>query len=269
MISREPEYFPAPSSFLGRIGRRVVFGCRAVGQCTLLFCLAVSHLRSVFTKRTRREIVGQMYVAGIKSLGVVTIVAIFTGMILALQTGIELRKFNQEVQIGTAVMVSMLREMGPFMTGLIMAACVGSSMAAQLGTMTVSEEISALEVMSIDPVRFLVMPRLVAMAVMTPVLAFYTCMMGVAGGGLVGLTQLNVAWSSYIDNALRYAKNQDMYVGLLKAVIFGIVITIVSCQEGLSASQGAVGVGLATRRSVISSFLLILILGYVITRLFY
>ena len=269
MISREPEYFPPARTVLGRIGRRVVFSCREVGQCTVLFALAAGNLRSAFRKRAFREIMGQMYVAGIKSLGVVTVVAIFTGMILALQTGIELRKFNQEVQIGTAVMVSMLREMGPFMTGLIMAACVGSSIAAQLGTMTVSEEISALEVMSIDPVRFLVMPRLVAMAIMTPLLAFYTCMMGVAGGGLVGLTQLNVSWSSYITNGMRFAKNQDLYVGLLKALVFGIVITVVSCHEGLSASQGAVGVGQATRRSVISSFLLILVLGYVITRLFY
>jgi phospholipid/cholesterol/gamma-HCH transport system permease protein len=269
MISREPEYFPPPRTFWGRIGRHVIFGCRQVGRCTMLLALAIGHVRNAFTKRAHREIVAQMYVAGIKSLSVVTVVAIFTGMILALQTGIELRKFNQEVQIGTAVMVSMLREMGPFMTGLIMAACVGSSIAAQLGTMTVSEEISALEVMSIDPVRFLVMPRLVAMVVMTPVLAFYTCIMGVAGGGVVGMTQLNVAWSSYIDNAMRFAENQDLYVGLLKAVVFGIVITVVSCYEGLSASQGAVGVGLATRRSVISSFLLILVLGYVITRLFY
>jgi len=126
-----------------------------------------------------------------------------------------------------------------------------------------------LEVMSIDPVRFLVMPRLVAMTVMMPALAFYTCMLGVAGGGVVGLTQLNVSWSSYVDNAMRFADNQDLYVGLLKAVIFGICITVVSCHEGLSASQGAVGVGLATRRSVISSFLLVLVLGYMVTRLFY
>jgi len=190
-------------------------------------------------------------------------------MILALQTGIELRRFNQEVNIGTAVMVSMLREMGPFMTGLILAACVGSSMAAQLGTMTVSEEIAALEVMSIDPVRYLVMPRLLAMAIMTPMLAFYTCIMGVLGGGLVGMTQLGVPWVKYIENATRFADTKDLYVGLLKALVFGVIITIVSCHEGLSTTQGAVGVGLATRKAVIVSFLLILIIGYFITRLFY
>jgi len=210
-----------------------------------------------------------MFVFGIKSLGVITIVAVFTGMILALQTGIELRKFNQEVNIGTAVMVSMLREMGPFMTGLILAACVGSAIAAQLGTMVVSEEIAALEIMSIDPVRFLVMPRLVAMSIMTPVLAFYTCIMGVIGGGVVGLSQLGVSWAAYMENATRFAEVKDLYVGLLKALLFGVIITIVSCHSGFSTTQGAVGVGMATRKSVIVSFLLILVVGYFITRLFY
>ena len=210
-----------------------------------------------------------MFVSGIKSLGVITVVAVFTGMILALQTGIELSRFNQEVNIGTAVMVSMLREMGPFMTGLILAACVGSAIAAQIGTMVVSEEVAALEVMSIDPVRFLVTPRLVAMAIMTPLLAFYTCVMGVLGGGVVGKTQLGVSWSAYIDNATLFAENKDLYVGLLKAFCFGVIITIVSCHEGFGATEGAVGVGKATRRSVIASFLLILVTGYFITRLFY
>ena len=210
-----------------------------------------------------------MFMAGIKSLGVITVVAFFTGMILSLQTGIALREYNQEVNVGTAVMVSMLREMGPFMTGLILAACVGSAIAAQLGTMTVSEEIAALEIMSIDPVKYLVMPRLVAMAIMTPLLAFYTCIMGVIGGGIVAMTQLSVSWAAYIDNATRYAELKDLHVGLLKAFLFGIIITTVACHEGFTTTQGAVGVGLATRRAVIVSFLLILIVGYYVTRLFY
>ena len=269
MITREPEYFPPSVNLFGRVGRLFLFFCRDAGQGTLLLAQSVASLRYVLTPRSRREVVVQMYVMGIRSLGVITVVAVFTGMILALQTGIELQRFNQEVNIGTAVMVSMLREMGPFMTGQILAACVGSAMAAQLGTMTVSEEIAALEIMSIDPVRFLVMPRLAAMAIMTPLLAFYTCIMGVIGGGIVGLTQLGVSWASYIENATRYAEVKDLYVGLLKALLFGVIITIVSCHEGFSASHGAMGVGLATRKSVVVSFLLILVVGYFVTRLFY
>lgn len=269
MISREPESYPPPQGVLGEIGRQVGFFCRSIGRGGCLLGETVLALRFVFTKRARREIVNQMFVAGVKSLGVVTVVAMFTGMILALQTGIELRKFNQEVNIGAAVMVSMLREMGPFMTGQILAACVGSAIAAQMGTMMVTEEIAALEIMSIDPVRFLVMPRFVAMVIMTPVLSFFTCMTGVIGGGIVGMTQLGVSWTAYIDNALDFAVAKDLYVGLFKAMLFGIIITIVACHEGFATEQGAVGVGQATRRSVIIAFLLILMVGYFVTRLFY
>ncbi len=269
MITREPIYYPPAWGRLGRLGRRGLTACRETGQAGILLLQALLSIRFILVKRVRREVVAQMFMTGIRSLNVITVVALFTGMILALQTGIELRKFNQEVNIGTAVMVSMLREMGPFMTGLILAACVGSAFAAQLGTMVVSEEIAALELMSIDPVRYLVLPRLVAMAVMTPALAFYTCILGVIGGGIVGATQLGVSWDAYIANATRYAEVKDLYVGLLKAFLFGVIITTVACHEGFSAEQGAVGVGMATRRAVIISFLLILVIGYVVTRLFY
>ena len=268
-VTREPEYWAAPHNWIGSIGRRGLFGLRDAGQTMLLLWSAIVACRFLFTKRARREVIIQMYVAGIKSLGVITVVALFTGMILALQTGIELRRFSQEVNIGTAVMVSMLREMGPFMTGLILAACVGSAIAAQIGTMVVSEEIAALEILSIDPVRFLMMPRLVAMCIMTPALAFYTCVMGVVGGGIVGMTQLGVSWGAYIDNATRFAEVKDLQVGLFKAFLFGIIITTVACQEGFATTQGAVGVGYATRRAVIVAFLQILVVGYFVTRIFY
>jgi phospholipid/cholesterol/gamma-HCH transport system permease protein len=163
----------------------------------------------------------------------------------------------------------MIREMGPFMTGLIIAASVGSAIAAQLGTMTVSEEIAALEVMSINPNRFLVMPRLVALAVMMPILSVYTNILGILGGAVVGATQLGVSVQSYMDNATEFATNKDLYVGLLKAFIFGVIITTVSCHQGFMTTEGAVGVGKATRRSVIISFLVILVVGYMVTRLFY
>ncbi len=225
--------------------------------------------RVIWKSRARRETANQLFVTGIKSLGVITVVAFFTGMILALQTGLELRRFGQEVNIGTAVTIVMIREMGPFMTGLIIAASVGSAIAAQLGTMAVSEEIAALEVMSINPNRYLVMPRLLALAIMMPVLTVYTNILGILGGGIVGFTQLGVAFQAYLDNATRYAEVKDLYVGLFKAVVFGIIIATVACYQGLGTHEGAVGVGRATRQTVIISFLMILIVGYMITRLFY
>ncbi len=258
-----------PVRSVERVGGRVLQGLHDVGHAIFMLLEAIGFVPFAFGKRSRFETATQMYITGIKSLGVITVVALFTGMILALQTGLELRRYGQEVFIGSAVAVSMIREMGPFMAGLIISASVGSAIAAQLGTMAVSEEIAALEVMSINPNRFLVMPRLVALAVMMPILTIYTNILGILGGALVGATQLGVSVHAYMDNATEFATNKDLYVGLFKAFVFGIIITTVACHQGLATTEGAVGVGRATRRSVIISFLVILVMGYMITRLFY
>ena len=254
---------------LADLGRRILLTLRNTGRALVMLAGAFAQSRYMFSTRNRGEVIHQMFITGIKSLGVITVVAMFTGMILALQTGLELRRFGQEVNIGTAVTVVLLREMGPFMTGLIIAASVGSAIAAQMGTMVVAEEIAALEVMSIDPLRFLVMPRLVALLVMMPILTVYTNIIGIVGGAIVGYTQLGVSFVAYFDNATRYALNKDLYVGLFKAAIFGLIIVTVACHQGFATKEGAVGVGQATRRTVIISFLTILVVGYMVTRVFY
>jgi phospholipid/cholesterol/gamma-HCH transport system permease protein len=269
MITREPIFYPPPPDFRGRLGRRVLTILRGVGRAIKMLGEAVLAMRFALAPRPRRAVVLQMYAGGIRSLSVVTVVATFVGMILALQTGLALRDYGQEVVIGGAVMISMLREMGPVFTGLILAASAGSAIAAEMGTMTVNEEIAGLELMAIDPVKFLVMPRLLALAIMTPLLSFYSVIMGVLGGGIVGFTQLDVAWSAYMDNAISQVDNKDLFVGMLKAMLFGVVIVTTACHQGFAAVQGAVGVGNAARRTVIISFLLILILGYMVTRAFY
>ena len=269
IITREPEYFEPSINFFQSLGRRILLSCRNVGRGMVLLFEAIVFTRYAFSKQSREAVLHQLFLTGIKSLGVITVVAVFTGMILALQTGLELRRFGQEVNIGTAVTVVMLREMGPFMTGLIIAASVGSAIAAQLGTMVVSEEVAALEIMSINPVRFLVMPRLVALAIMMPILTIYTNIIGIVGGAIVGYTQLGVSLTAYFDNATQYAENKELYVGLLKALLFGLIITAVSCHQGFATTEGAVGVGRATRKTVIISFLTILVVGYMVTRLFY
>ena len=269
MIIRETPILPPPTSALQSLGRWLIHILAETGRATNIALGSFAAMRHSFTRRSFREIVAQMYVAGVKSLPFGTVVAFFIGMILALQIGIELRKFSQEMYVGPAVMATMLREMGPFMSGLVLAACVGGAMAAQLGTMTINEEIAALEIMSIDPVRFLVMPRMAAMVVMVPTMSFYTCMMGLLGGAVVSKTQLLVPWASYFQNAMDFADTRALYVGLFKALVFGVLITTIACYEGFSTKHGAVGVGLATRRCVVSCFLLILITGYFVTRLFY
>lgn len=269
IITREPEHFDTPKNFLASRGRNIILVCRNVGIAMLMLLEAFRDIPFMVSKKHRHDVLHQQFLTGVKSLGVITVVALFTGMILALQTGLELRRYGQEVYIGSAVTVVMLREMGPFMTGLIIAASVGSAIAAQIGTMTVSEEIAALEVMSIRPVRYLVTPRLVAMITMMPLVTIYTNIIGVVGGAVVGQTQLGVSITAYMDNATQFAANKDLYVGLFKSILFGIIIATVACHQGFSTRQGAVGVGLATRRTVVVSFLVILTVGYMVTRLFY
>ena len=166
-------------------------------------------------------------------------------------------------------MLTLLREMAAFCCGICLAACVGSAIAAEIGTMKVNDEISALEIMSISPIRFLAAPRILALAVMSPLLAFFCCIVGTVGGGLVGQTQLGVDFGQYASSALSAAEVKDLMTGLLKAHVFGVLIGAISVAQGLGAGLGATGVGKSTQRSVVISFLMILMTGYMITRACY
>ena len=242
----------------------------SVGWAGVVFVRSVGYFPSViFRSRARADLFIQLYATGIRTLPVVTVVAIFTGMILSLQVGLELARYNQEMYLGAAVMLTLVREMAPFSCGICLAAMVGSAIAAELGTMKVNDEIDALVIMDIPPLRFLAAPRILALALMAPLVAFYCCIVGTVGGGLVGSTQLNVDFGQYIASALSMAKAKDLFAGLLKALAFGLLIGTISVAEGLGTRHGATGVGKATQRAVIVSFLAILVCGYIITRVCY
>lgn len=222
-----------------------------------------------------RFVLDQMFVTGVRPLPVTLFVAVFAGMILSLQTGIELRSTGTHTMIGNIIALSMCREMGPFITGVILAATVGSRMAAELGTMNVSEEITALEVMSIDPVRFLVMPRVVGLALMCPVLTVFANAVGILGGSIVAQVHLDISLPFYMNSVRETLSAQtgllpkDVWVGIFKALIFGITIAIVGCASGLRARGGALGVGSAVQSAVRNSILLIIVLGYIVTWFFF
>jgi len=223
------------------------------------------------------EIRSLLFTYGVRTLPVVIVVAAFTGMIVSLQTGLSLMRYGQQEIMGSIVAVAMCREMGPFITGLILTATSGSSIAAELGTMKVSEEIDALEVMSIPPERYLVMPRIFALTVVCPALTLLTMLLGTFGGAVVAKHQLGVSYTIFFDNAIQSLRTpdwyfsfpKDIYTGLFKAMIFGLSISCVACSNGLRAAGGALGVGRAARNAVLVSFLLILILGYVMSWMFY
>jgi phospholipid/cholesterol/gamma-HCH transport system permease protein len=257
--------------FIESFGRNLITSAKNAGYGCLLLFEAIYWLKAFFTKF--REILRQMYIVGFQSLPVTLIVGVFVGFVLALQTGLSLKAFGMEHLVAQIAGISMTREMGPLMTSIILAGRVGSAMAAEIGSMRVSEEIEALEVMSISPVKYLVMPRIVALTLMCPILTIFANTIGIVGAAIVGKLQIGVPYYTFFNDAAEFIEFKDIYSGLFKALIFGITIATVSCSEGLRTRGGTVGVGESTRRAVVNSLLLILILNYfmtsLISRLFY
>ncbi|MBI3268386.1 MAG: ABC transporter permease [Planctomycetes bacterium] len=212
----------------------------------------------------RRELLYHVYAFGCGALPVTVLVAIFTGMVVTFQTGLALYRIGQASQVGVLVPLAMCREMGPVMTCNILAGLLGSRIAAEIGTMNVSEEIDALRVMSINPIDYLVMPRFLAMCIVCPMLTLYADFIGIIAGALVARTQLDVSTQAYLSNAREVLEFRDIYSGLLKALVFGALTAAVACSQGLRTEKGAEGVGVATMRTVVISSVLILVSDYIL-----
>jgi phospholipid/cholesterol/gamma-HCH transport system permease protein len=261
-------------SVLARVADAVEFG----GGALVLFAEATV---GVFTPqhlvRSLHRLMDQLYLQLVKSMGVVTIVGVFIGMILAIQSGEELRQYGAEERLAFIVAGSMAREMGPFVTAVILAATVGGAIAAELGTMRVSEEIDALELMNIDPIRYLVVPRVVALTISSVLLTVLVNIVGGAGAPLVSQAQFGIPYSDFFESArealagpwLLGGLSKDLYSGLTKSLVYGMMIGALSCTAGLNASGGALGVGKAVRRAVVASVVLTLVIGYIITWFFW
>ena len=242
----------------------------SVGWAGVVMAKSMVCFPYVVLRRTSRvDLAMQLYATGVRTLPVLTVVSLFTGMILSLQVGLELARFNQEMYLGAAVMLTLMREMAAFSCGICLASCVGSAIAAEIGTMKVNDELDALVVMGIPPMRFLAAPRVLALVLMAPLLAFYCCIVGTVGGGLVGVTQLNVDFGQFVSSAMAVVVTKDLLVGLFKAGVFGLLIGAISVSEGFGTTLGATGVGKSTQKAVIASFLSLLIVGYMITRICY
>ena len=237
--------------------------CLGAGYTLDLFVRAIGQVAQI--GRKRRETIQQLNLCTFGSMPVVFITALFTGMIVSLQTGQVLRDFGQESTLGYIVTIGMCREMGPVFTCLSLAGLVGSTYAAEIGTMKVSEEVDALEVMSINPVYYLVMPRLIALSLAAVALTIYANVIGIAGGALVARSNFDVDFEVFVKNGRDALKMKDVYGGLLKTFIFGTTIAVVACAQGLRAEGGPAGVGRATLKSVVISFMLILVFDYLLT----
>lgn len=217
----------------------------------------------------RKYISQQMVFVGLRSVVIVFFVDFFTGIVLAMQTAYQLEKMGAVIYVASLVAISLCRELSPVLTGLVVAGRAGSAIAAELGSMKVTEQVEALDTMSIDPVRFLSVTRFLALLVMMPCLVILGDLAGIFGGFIVGTGSLNINPDLYMQTTFKHLELKDIYIGLLKAIVFGVVIALVACYEGLNTRGGAEGVGRATTRSVVASFILIILADCVITAIFY
>ena len=252
---------------LAAVGRGVIGGCRTVGAVVLFALTGVSHL-------LRPPFYGRLFVKHLLeiayfSLPVVALTAIFTGMVLALQSYTGFARFNAEGAVANVVVLSITRELGPVLAGLMVAGRIGAAFAAEIGTMRVTDQIDALTTLSTNPVKYLVAPRLLAGVLALPFLVLVADILGVMGGWLIGTTKLGFGSTGYLKATMDFLQVMDVVSGLVKAAVFGFVITLMGCWCGYNSRGGAQGVGAATTAAVVWSSVLILALDYMLTELFF
>jgi phospholipid/cholesterol/gamma-HCH transport system permease protein len=212
------------------------------------------------------NILTQFISIGFFSLAVVGMTALFSGMVIALQSYTGFARFNAEGAVANVVVLTITRELAPVLAGLMLAARVGASIAAEIGTMRVTEQIDALRTLNVNPMKYLVVPRVLAGFIMLPILVFIADIIGVMGGWIVGVSILDFSSVSYIRQTLDFVQWSDVQSGLIKAGVFGLIVTIMGCYNGYNSGRGAQGVGLATTNAVVSSAILILIFNYILTQ---
>jgi phospholipid/cholesterol/gamma-HCH transport system permease protein len=249
------------------LGRMTLAFLEATGAVTTFAAQAVRC--AVQPPWYRRQIAHQIMEIGYYSLPVVGLTAIFTGMVLALQSYTGFARFSAESAIPNIVVVSLTRELGPVLAGLMVAGRVGAAMAAEIGTMRVTEQIDALTTLSTNPFKYLVVPRLIAGVVTLPILVLVADIIGVLGGFLVGVYKLDFNDVAYLRNTMDFLQFQDVFSGLVKAAVFGFLITLMGCYHGYTSRGGAQGVGMATTNAVVSASVLILTFNYFITEAFF
>jgi len=237
------------------------------GSLCLLFAQTVG---GVFARRLRpRAVLYELWKIGVQSWFIVSVASLFIGMVLAFQSAYQMQKLAAEVYIASLVALSVVREIGPVITALIIAGRVGSAIAAELGTMKVTEQLDALMTLGTEPVRYLVVPRFVAIVLAMPLLTLWADAIGIFGGFVVGTVKLGILPSLYWKMTTLPLVFKDLTSGLLKAFIFGMIICVVSCFEGMRTQGGAEGVGRSTTLAVVTSFILIIAADCLCTAMFY
>ncbi len=249
------------------IGHTIIQLFRSIGALCLFISRAVTH---VFVPPYFPRLIGRQFVdIGYYSLPVVGMTALFTGMVLALQSYTGFTRFNAEGAVAAVVVLSITRELAPVLAGLMVAGRVGASIAAEIGTMRVTEQIDAMTTLSVNPLKYLVAPRLIAGTIMLPILVLIGDIIGVFGGYLVSVYNLGFSPVRYLTQTWDILEYMDVMSGLIKAAVFGFIVTAMGCYHGYNSKRGAQGVGTATTYAVVSSSILILIFNYILTQVFF
>ena len=252
---------------LAALGRGLLGMCRATGALALFAAAGLSHLfRPPFYGRMLARAFVEI---GYFSLPVVALTAVFTGMVLALQSYTGFARFSAQGAVANLVVLSVTRELGPVLAGLMVAGRVGAAMAAELGTMRVTDQIDALSTLSTNPMKYLVAPRLLAGTIALPILVLVADVLGVLGGFIVSTMKLGFNVESYLINTISFVETNDVVSGLVKAAVFGFIISLMGCYQGYNSKGGAQGVGSATTLAVVSASILILASDYVLTEMFF
>ncbi len=253
--------------FVAGIGRATLATCRAAGALVLFALDGISHI--VRPPFYLRAFFRAMLDIGYFSLPVVALTAVFTGMVLALQSSTGLSRFSADSAIASLVVLSVTRELGPVLAGLMVAGRVGAAMAAEIGTMRVTDQIDALGTLSTNPMKYLVAPRLLAGLIALPLLVVIADILGVLGGFIIATLKLGFNPATYLNNTVNFIQTQDVVSGLVKAAVFGLLISLMGCYHGYNSKGGAQGVGAATTAAVVAASVLILAFDYVLTELFF
>ncbi|MDR2902569.1 MAG: ABC transporter permease [Lactobacillales bacterium] len=253
--------------FVDTIGRVLINFFKTTGR---LGIFAIQTLYHCVTPRFYgREFMRQLLEIGFYSLPVVALTTLFSGMVIAIQTYTGFSQISAEGAVALVVLIAVTRELAPVMAGLMVAGRIGASMAAELGTMRVTEQIDALSTLATNPFKYLIAPRVLAGIIMMPALVFIGDILGICGGYLVGVYKLEFNASTYLINTWEYLKPMDIISGLVKAATFGFIITLLGCYNGYNSKGGAQGVGQATTNAVVSACILILIFNYILTEIFF
>ncbi len=256
-------------NFFISIGRQIISLMHFLGGLSKLAGQTLYFTFTPSNKNHRDRIFEQAKKAGFDSLPIVSLLALFIGIIFALQTAIFMQRLGSELYIASIVALAVVRELGPVITALVVAGRVGAAITAELGTMQVTEQIDALETLATNPIKYLVVPRLLALTLVLPLLTIYADFVGIMGSYFICVHKLGINSNLYFNVTKEALQYKDLFTGLFKTVFFGMVIAFVSCYEGFSVEGGAEGVGRATTRSVVTSFILIIMADCFFTALFY